>query len=124
MKSLPFQKLGQWYRGNLHTHSTRSDGRKTSSEVCASYRRAGYSFISLTDHILEAYGWLVTVSQPYCTDGFTTIFGAELHTPKTSLGDLWHLLAVGLPLDFVPKKYRESGATRLGTTSRTAMFSP
>jgi hypothetical protein len=26
MHALPFDKPGRFYRGNLHTHSTRSDG--------------------------------------------------------------------------------------------------
>jgi len=29
MHKQPFDKPGQWFRGNLHTHSTRSDGRLT-----------------------------------------------------------------------------------------------
>lgn len=119
MKSLPFAKSGQWYRGNLHTHSTRSDGHKTPAQVCAVYRRRGYDFISLTDHFVERYGWPVTDTSGLQTDGFTTIFGAELHTPKTSLGDLWHILAVGLPLNFAPTGKKETGA-RLAQRARDA----
>ncbi len=109
MNSLPFGKPGHWYRGNLHTHSTNSDGKKAPREVCAFYRRRGYHFISLTDHFLENYGWPVSDTTPYRTKGFTTILGAELHTPKTSLGDQWHILAVGLPADFAPTGKRETG---------------
>ena len=89
MNSLPFGKSGKWFRGNLHTHSTGSDGRKTPAQVCSLYRRRGYDFISLTDHFLEGYGWQVTDSTPYRCDGFTTIIGAELHAPKTELGMTW-----------------------------------
>lgn len=109
MKSLPFSKSGRWYRGNLHTHSTHSDGRKTPAQVCAYYRRRGYDFISLTDHFLEHYGWPVTDTTPYRAKGFTTLLGAELHAPGTSLGDLWHILAVGLPADFAPTSKKETG---------------
>lgn len=119
MKSLPFEKPGKWFRGNLHTHSTASDGRKTPAQVCAHYRRRGYDFISLTDHFLENYGWPVTDTTPCRTNGFTTVFGAELHAPKTSLGDLWHILAVGLPLDFAPTGKSETGP-RLAQRARTA----
>jgi hypothetical protein len=77
--------------------------------VCAIYRRLGYDFISLTDHFLECYNWPVTDTTPQRCDGFTTILGAELHAPKTSLGDLWHILAVGLPKDFAPTGPRETG---------------
>jgi len=35
-------------------------------------------------------------------EGFTTILGAELHSGAMANGELWHLLAVGLPDDFAP----------------------
>ena len=109
MKSLPFGKPGKWYRGNLHTHSTRSDGQKTPAQVCAFYRKRGYDFISLTDHFLEGYSWPITDTTTYRTNGFTTILGAELHAPETSLGDPWHILGVGLPANFAATGKRETG---------------
>ncbi len=109
MDNLPFSQPGRWYRGNLHTHSTRSDGHTTPAEVCAFYRTRGYDFISLTDHFLEKYQFPITDTAPYRTDGFTTILGAELHAPATSLGDRWHILAVGLPGDFAPPDPGETG---------------
>ena len=119
MQSLPFDKPGHWFRGNLHSHSTHSDGRKTPAQVCAAYRRHGYDFLSLTDHFMERYDWPITDTTRIRTKPFTTILGAELHTPKTSLGDLWHILAVGLPENFTPPGKRESGA-RLAQRARDA----
>jgi predicted metal-dependent phosphoesterase TrpH len=109
MDNLPFAKPGRWHRGNLHTHSTASDGRTTPAEVCAFYRARGYDFISLTDHFLENYQFPITDTTPYRGAGFTTILGAELHAPATSLGDPWHILAVGLPADFAPTGSEETG---------------
>jgi hypothetical protein len=40
----------RWYRGNLHTHTTASDGDASATDVAAWYRRHGYDFIALTDH--------------------------------------------------------------------------
>ena len=40
----------KWYRGNLHTHTTVSDGRKTPEECIAAYKAEGYDFLALTDH--------------------------------------------------------------------------
>jgi hypothetical protein len=37
-------------------------------------------------------------------EGFTTILGAELHSGAMENGELWHILAVGLPPDFAPSK--------------------
>ena len=109
MHNLPFGKPGQWYRGNLHTHSTSSDGATSPAEVCAFYRTRGYHFISLTDHFLDRYQFPISDTTPYRTPGFTTILGAELHAPATSLGVPWHILAVGLPRDFAPTGANETG---------------
>ena len=109
MQNLPFRLPGRWYRGNLHTHSTISDGDKTPAEVCTLYRERGYDFIGLTDLFTERYQFPITDTVPFRTDGFTTILGAELHAPATSLGDQWHILAVGLPADFAPTGSAETG---------------
>ena len=37
-------------RGNLHTHSTRSDGDSDPAVVYAWYRDHGYAFVAMTDH--------------------------------------------------------------------------
>ena len=40
----------RWFRGNLHTHTTNSDGDSPPDEVAAWYRDAGYDFLVLSDH--------------------------------------------------------------------------
>ena len=50
-----------WYKGNLHTHTTDSDGECPPEEVVRRYRERGYDFIAITDHHLysdyhEQYG--------------------------------------------------------------------
>lgn len=37
-------------RGNLHAHTTFSDGRHSVDEVVARYRELGYDFLAITDH--------------------------------------------------------------------------
>jgi predicted metal-dependent phosphoesterase TrpH len=106
----PFGQPGRFFKGNLHTHSTQSDGQLPPHEVCRRYREAGYDFICLSDHFLPAYDFQVSDTRPYRTDSFTTILGAEVHVPSTSLGEKWHLLANGLPLDFAPPREGEGGA--------------
>ncbi|MBN1672767.1 MAG: PHP domain-containing protein [Kiritimatiellae bacterium] len=39
-----------WLKGNLHTHTTCSDGRLSPEEVIRIYERMGYGFLSITDH--------------------------------------------------------------------------
>lgn len=97
-----FTAPGQFFRGNLHTHSTLSDGRLPPDEVCRRYRAQGYDFIALTDHFVGLYGYPVADTAAFRGDGFTTIFGAELHSGAMANGKIWHILAVGLPPDFAP----------------------
>ncbi len=109
MHTLPFDKPGKFWRGNLHTHSTRSDGTLTPEAVCEVYRQAGYDFLALTDHFTAMNDFPLVDTRPYRTADFTTILGAELHTGRTELGQRWHILAVGLPLDFAPHPADETG---------------
>lgn len=39
-----------WLKGNLHSHSTTSDGDSDPADVIGWYRSAGYDFLALTDH--------------------------------------------------------------------------
>ena len=39
-----------WYAGNLHCHSTNSDGDSSPKDVANWYYKNGYSFVSITDH--------------------------------------------------------------------------
>jgi hypothetical protein len=105
-----FTAPGRFWKGNIHTHSTASDGVRTPEAVCATYREAGYDFLALTDHFMARFGFPIVDTRPFRTERFTTILGAELHAPATSLGETWHILAVGLPADFAPLLPDESGA--------------
>ncbi len=109
MKHLPFGRPGRFWRGNLHTHSTRSDGQLSPEAVCELYRSIGYDFIAITDHFLKQYDFPIVDTRRLHSDDFTTLLGAELHTGTTELGNLWHILAVGLPPDFAPTPPDENG---------------
>ena len=91
-----FTAKGRFWRGNLHTHSTRSDGVLSPEEVCRRYKAEGYDFMALTDHFVGAYGYPIVDTVPMRDAGFTTILGAELHSGAMANGELWHILAVGL----------------------------
>lgn len=45
-----FHGEGQWYKGNLHCHTTISDGNLTPEEVVDLYKSHGYSFLAISDH--------------------------------------------------------------------------
>jgi hypothetical protein len=109
MGTAAFAAPGTFRRGNIHTHSTRSDGRLPPEEVCRRYREAGYDFLCLSDHFLPQYGFPVVDTRPFRTNAFTTILGAEVHAPANSLGEAWHVLAAGLSDDFAPTAEGETG---------------
>ena len=45
-----FSEKGNWYKGNLHSHTTNSDGRLTPEEAVLAYRQHGYSFVCFSEH--------------------------------------------------------------------------
>ncbi|MEU4564116.1 CehA/McbA family metallohydrolase [Actinoplanes sp. NPDC023936] len=119
MNDLPFGRPGRFWRGNLHTHSDRSDGALPPAEVARRYRDAGYDFLAITDHFRERYGFPLTDTRSLRVPGFTTLLGAELHPPRTEFSSEWHILAVGLPLGFAPPEPDEN-ATDLARRARDA----
>ena len=44
--------MKRWYKGNLHSHTTNSDGVWTPEQSAKNYRDAGYSFLCFSDHDL------------------------------------------------------------------------
>jgi predicted metal-dependent phosphoesterase TrpH len=119
MKNLPFGQPGRFYRGNLHTHSTNSDGQLPPEEVCARYRDAGYDFIALSEHFMQRYDYPISDTRAYRDEDFTTLIAAELHQGKTIVGEPWHILAVGLPTDFA-KPSAEEGAAEIAQRAADA----
>ena len=117
MRIPPFSTQGRFWRGNLHTHSTMSDGALTPEEAVEAYKRAGYDFVQLSDHFLARYDWPIADARGLRSSNFTTLSGAEVHAMGTSAGELWHILATGLPLDFSPTGPDESGP-RLAARAR------
>lgn len=66
-------KEGRFYKANLHSHTTVSDGNLTPEEMKEKYKAAGYSVIAMTDHN-------ILVDHRALNDpDFLTIPGTELH---------------------------------------------
>ncbi len=105
----PFAQPGRFWRGNLHTHSTLSDGALSPETVAQVYIDAGYDFLMLSEHFVDNYNSPIADTSSLRSNQFTTIIGAELHAPDTAVGELWHLIAAGLPIDFAPRKNGETG---------------
>ena len=50
MKKYLLPESGNFYKANLHCHTTFSDGRLTPAEVKELYKSLGYSIVAYTDH--------------------------------------------------------------------------
>ena len=96
-----FSSKGKFFKGNLHGHSNKSDGKLKPEDVCHAYIEKGYNFISITDHFLGMFNYPITLPESK-TKNLTVIPGAEFHTSKMRNGELWHVLALGLKDKFTP----------------------
>ena len=80
---------GYWYKGNLHMHTTMSDGRLTPEEAVSRYRSAGYDFIAITDHR--------TVNPTWEGEDFLVLSGAEYDTgDAVGRMPLFHIVGIGM----------------------------
>jgi hypothetical protein len=85
--SNPFALPGQWFKGNLHTHSTNSDGKLTPEEVIDWYRARGYHFLALTEHRVPSPTRAVSPD-------FLLVSGIELDGIDPTIG-IFHLVGLG-----------------------------
>lgn len=85
----PFALEGRWYKGNLHMHTTESDGDLGLEDAIRFYRGRGYDFVSVTDHRKT------TPTQQFITDDFLTIPGIELDCWDHE-GNEYHIVGVGV----------------------------
>ena len=69
------------YRGDLHMHTFRSDGRQEPAIVCANYRKYGYDFFAITDH--HRYYPSLEAIEAYkdVPIDFNIVPGEEVHLP-------------------------------------------
>lgn len=83
-----FDETCSWYKGNLHTHTTVSDGLYTPEEAAEAYQKRGYHFLAITDHLVCSQGgWLA---------GLLTLPAVEFHDNHYRPGRVCHITGVGL----------------------------
>jgi len=78
----------KWYKGNLHTHTTLSDGRIAPEEVADLYREKGYDFMAITDH------WIV--GEAWQEKDFLMLSGAEFDTGDDMKKGIYHIVGIGM----------------------------
>lgn len=90
----PFTRPGRWYKANLHTHTTTSDGLQNPSEVAEAYHKAGYHVLALTDH------HKTNDVRGLSGKNFLVISGLEYHPHCNGSREPHHLVAIGVPYGF------------------------
>ncbi|MCW4051177.1 MAG: hypothetical protein NWE89_15750 [Candidatus Bathyarchaeota archaeon] len=86
----PFEAEGEWFKGNVHAHTTKSDGTRTPEQLVEIYKEAEYDFLSITDHsIVVDVGGLGD-------RGFLLIPGEEICVGRSQAGTLYHLVGLGV----------------------------
>lgn len=96
---LPDEDGYVWLKGNVHCHTTNSDGRVSPQARLDGYVRQGYDFLCLSDHFT-----ITPVSSVTCPADFVLIQGAELHPDNPFGGQVHHFLALNLEQDIDSRK--------------------
>lgn len=95
IKLSAFSQKGKWFKGNIHAHTTVSDGTVDPAQQAADYRAKGYNFLSLTDHnIMHTHA-------RYNCDDFVILPGWERDIPLNGKVKCIHLVGL-FPSDMPP----------------------
>jgi len=115
MSETMFTAPGEWLRGNLHLHTTASDGTVTPQEAVELYRGAGYDFLSITDHG-------VIVDPTELDDlGMTLLPGVEIAPAGGELGQTIHTVGVGCA-ECPPDPETGNAADQIGPLAEASEF--
>ena len=82
------ENRGNWYKGNMHMHTTISDGVLEPVDAINVYRNAGYDFIAITDHRKVGHLWQ--------DDKFLILPGVEWDTGDAVRAPVYHILGIGM----------------------------
>ncbi|MCK4626313.1 MAG: CehA/McbA family metallohydrolase [Phycisphaerae bacterium] len=107
----PFELPGNWYKADLHAHTTVSDGQLSPADRVEQYRRAGYDVLALTDHVatndvqsLTDERMLVVGGMEYhpvCpTHPFDHLAKRFYRPGERNIFNLYHLIALNIPHGF------------------------
>jgi hypothetical protein len=96
----PYERLigGRWIKGNLHTHTTYSDGNCSRQQVIDAYAAGGYGFLAITDHDV-----LASADELGQLDGR----GMALLPANEVTGDGVHMLHIGAATRVEPAADRQ-----------------
>ncbi len=83
-----------WLKGNLHSHTTNSDGKPTPQERLDGYVEHGYDFLCLSDHYT-----ITRIEAVKAPNEFVLVQGAELHPENPFGGQTHHFVCLNIHED-------------------------
>ncbi|MBR5521482.1 MAG: PHP domain-containing protein [Oscillospiraceae bacterium] len=72
IKEKVFADNHKWFKGNLHAHTTNSDGKLTPAQAVLAYKQHGYNFMCLSDH-----DYFTDLCEEFNTENFILLPGVE-----------------------------------------------
>ena len=97
MKKYLLPKDGNFYKANLHVHSTYSDGRWLPKEIKKAYMERGYSIVAFTDHNI------LVPHHDLSDDEFLALTGVEIDidegAPTWTFDPCLHFCAIAIDPD-------------------------
>lgn len=89
----PFKEKGNWYKGVLHVHTTKSDGVLSPEEHALIYQKNGYHFLNFADH-----NWVTNIDMK---GKILILPGSEISAEN----DKYHLVAINFNEEINQEKF-------------------
>ena len=83
-----------WLKGNLHSHTTNSDGKPSPQERLDGYVEHGYDYLCISDHYK-----ITRTDTVDCPEDFVLVQGAELHPQNPFGGQVHHFVCLNIHED-------------------------
>mgnify|MGYP000912382009 CR=1 FL=1 len=87
------------FKGNLHAHTTRSDGTLTPEESIEKYKKNGYDFLAITDHNM-----FFPEADEFTDQTFTVFNGCELNFDSKNPNKSHHIVCLEPQANFSLKR--------------------
>jgi len=114
---------GDWYKGDLHTHSSYSDGDSPISAVIKSAEDRGFDYFVVTDHDTSLRGNPVHWDDPgYHSQKLVLLYGIEWTTPLGH-ANVWAAAPFSYTELWQANRARDAGAAAAAARSQGALFS-
>ena len=101
MKTYLLPEKGKFYKANLHSHSTFSDGKLTPQQIKEEYMKKGYSVVAYTDHDLLIPHQELTDENFVALNGYEIGFCEIYESVPYEFCKQCHVVLIGLDKDNV-----------------------